>query len=261
MKEMLLEVMRYRGLLFMLTLRDIRIRYKQSIMGFLWAILMPTLIVAAGILVRVAFSAVSGRGLNLSDVASVALKSLPWAFFASSVRFATNSLTSNSDLVTKMYFPREVFPFSAVLASLFDFVVASGIIILILIGARVGVSIQLLWLPLILVLLILFTAGTGMFLACANVFFRDVKYLVEIFLTFGILFTPVFYDAKMFGKWASLMLLNPLGAILEAMNDVVISHRSPNPLWLTYASSWAVLGFVVSWKIFDKAEASFAESV
>jgi len=255
------DLIQYRQLLYMMTWRDIKIRYKQSVMGFLWAILMPALIVAAGVLVKQAFSAASGRPINMLDVASLSLKSLPWAFFVSSLRFATNSLTGNSNLVTKIYFPREIFPFSALLASLFDFGVASVVLVLVLALARVGFSIYLLWLPLFLILLILLTAGLGMLLSCANLFFRDVKYIVEVLLTFGILFTPVFYEARRFGKWAPILLLNPVGSILEAMNDVVILHQAPEYGYLAYSACWAILGFTVSWKIFEKAEAFFAESI
>jgi lipopolysaccharide transport system permease protein len=258
---MLAELIEFRHLLYMLAWRDIKIRYKQSVMGFFWAILMPGLIVTAGILVRYGFSVASGRSVDVSDLASVALKSVPWAFFVGAIRFATNSLTGNSNLVTKIYFPREVFPLAAVFASLFDFTVASGVMLLILIWARVGVQIELLWFPVLLLLLIILAAGTGMFLACANLFFRDVKYLVEVFLTFGILFTPVFYEARMFGKWAPILLLNPIGSILEGMNNVVVLHRAPDTFWLVYAACWALGGCVIGWKIFDRAEASFAESI
>lgn len=255
------ELYQYRDLLYMLTWRDIRIRYKQSIMGFFWAILMPTLIIGAGILVRFAFSLESGQSLNVADLASVSLKSLPWAFFVGATKFATNSLVSNSNLVTKIYFPREVFPLAAVMASFFDFVVASGVILIVLVVAKVGVSVYLLWFPVLLLLLVLFTAGLALFLSCANLFFRDVKYIIDVLLTFGILFTPVFYEARMLGKWAPLLLINPLAAILEAMNDVVVRHSPPDYFWLLYITSCSVFGFLLGWQIFNKAQISFAESV
>lgn len=261
MRNMVPEFVQYRDLLYMLTWRDIKIRYKQSVMGFFWAILMPTLIVGSGILVRFAFSMNAGQPFSMTDIASVSLKSLPWAFFLSATKFSTNSLVGNSNLVTKIYFPREVFPIAAVLASLFDFVIASGVIILVLVLAKVGVSIYLLWFPVLLLLLILFTTAFGMFLSCANLFFRDVKYLVDVFLTFGILFTPVFYDARMVGKWAPILLLNPVGTILETMNDVVVRHAPPDYGWLAYAAGWGIFGFLAAWNIFRRAEASFAESI
>lgn len=115
--------------------------------------------------------------------------------------------------------------------------------------------------PLILVLIILFTAALAMLLSCANVFYRDVKYLVDVVLTFGIFFTPVFYDARALGKWAPLLLLNPLGSLFEALNDTVIRHQAPEAAWLGYAAAWAVLGLFGAWRIFNHAETAFAESI
>jgi lipopolysaccharide transport system permease protein len=259
--ESFTDLAHYRELLLMLAWRDIKIRYKQSVMGFFWAILLPLIIVGAGLLVRLAFSVGSKEHLSAGHLASVALKSLPWAFFVSALKFSTNSLVGNYNLVTKIYFPREVFPIAAVLASLFDAVIASTVIIVVLVLARVGVSIELLWMPVLVLLTILWTAALAIFLSCANLFFRDVKYLVDVALTFGIFFTPVFYDARALGKWAPLVLLNPLGALLEAMNDVVVHHRDPSAFWLGYAACWSVLGLFAAWRIFDRAEGSFAESI
>jgi len=245
----------------MLTWRDIKIRYKQSIMGFAWAILMPVLIVGSGMIVMVAFSALSGKPVVKADVLSVAIKAVPWAFFVGSIRFATSSLTMNKELVTKIYFPREILPLASVLANLFDFAVAGGVLVVILLLSRIGVSLQLLWTPMILVLLIALSAGLGIFLACANLFFRDVKYLVEVVLTYGIFFTPVFYSSSSLGKWGTLLLLNPVGSLLEGLRDTVILHKPPDLRWLAYSAVWAIGGLFVSWKLFHKAEASFAESV
>jgi lipopolysaccharide transport system permease protein len=255
------ELVEYRDLLYMLTWRDIKARYKQSMMGFFWAILMPLLIVGAGLLVRVAFSMNSGRAVDFAALSAIALKSLPWAFFASAIKFGTNSMVSNPSLVTKIYFPREVFPLAAVLASLFDATIASPVIVALLALGKVGVSSQLLWVPVILVLIVILTASLAMLLSCANLFFRDVKYLVDVMITFGIFFTPVFYDARMLGKWEPLLLLNPLGSLLEALNDTVVRHQAPALWWMTYATFCAVLSLFAAWRIFDRAEASFAESI
>jgi len=255
------EFGQYKELLFMLTWRDIKIRYKQSLMGFAWAILMPILVVGSGLIVMVAFAAMSGKPINKLDVLSVAVKSVPWAFFVAAVRFATNSLVMNKELVTKIYFPREILPMSAVFANLFDFFVASSVLALILIVSRVGASIYLLWVPALLILLVLLTMSCGILLACANLFFRDVKYLVEVLLTYGVFFTPVFYSASMLGKWGFLLLLNPVGPVLEGLRNTIILHRTPDLPWLAYSATWGLLGFLITWKIFQRAEASFAESI
>jgi len=261
MKTMIQELVQYRHLLMMLAWKDIRIRYKQSVMGFLWAVLMPLLIVAAGIIVKKGISIISGKPLEISDLASITVKALPWSFLIGAVRFSTNSLVSNANLVTKIYFPREVFPLAAVLANLFDFAIASIATIVILGFMGVGISVYILWVPLLLLFLILFTAGVGMLMSCANLFFRDVKYLVEVFLTFAIFFTPVFYEASMFGKWETLLLLNPVGAILECVNAVVVLHQPPNYFWMLYAASWGIGLFLLSWNIFHRLEYSFAENI
>jgi lipopolysaccharide transport system permease protein len=255
------EFAQYKELLFMLTRRDVKIRYKQSLMGFAWAILMPVLVVGSGLIVMVAFAAMSGKPINKLDVLSVAVKSVPWAFFVAAVRFATNSLVMNKELVTKIYFPREILPMAAVFANLFDFFVASSVLVVILLVAQIGASIYLLWVPALLILLILLTVSCGILLACANLFFRDVKYLVEVLLTYGVFFTPVFYSASMLGKWGFVLLVNPVGPILESLRNTIILHRGPNLPWLAYSAVWAILGLLITWKIFKRAEASFAESI
>jgi ABC-type polysaccharide/polyol phosphate export permease len=261
MKIMIQELVEYRHLLLILTWRDIKIRYKQSLMGFLWAIFMPMLIVAAGIIVKKGISIFSGQPMRFDDIASVSVKALPWSFFIGTIRFSTNSLVANRALVTKIYFPREVFPLASVLASLFDFTIASIALIAILGFMGIGISFQILWIPPLLLFLVLFSAGLGLLLSCANLFFRDVKYIVDVILTFAIFITPVFYEASMFGNWETLILMNPVGAILECVNTVVVLHRPPNYFWMSYAASWGIGLFLFSWNVFHHLEYSFAENI
>jgi len=258
---MLREVFQHRDLLYMLTWREIRIRYKQSVMGFLWAMLMPVMIVGSGIMVRQAFAMSSGKAVSWTDIMAISIKGLYWAFFAGAVRFATLSLVSNSSLVTKIYFPREILPLSSVLSALFDFLVAGAFLAIIVAFVPSMLSIYLLWVPVIFAVLFLITLGFSVLLACANLFFRDVKYLVEVIITFGVLFTPVFYSARMLGKWAPLILANPVSAVLESLNDVVVLHRSPDMFWLGCAAIAGGLGTFISWKIFQKAEPAFAQEI
>ncbi len=261
MTESLKELIHYRHLLYALTWREVRIRYKETVMGFLWAIFLPIMVVASGIIVRKAFAIASGKPLEYQALVSIVVKSLPWAFFSGSIRSATNSLLTNSNLVTKIYFPREVFPFSSILAQLFDFAIASLVAAVLIACSGVNIGSHLLWLPVLLALLIVLTAGWALFLSCATIFFRDVKYIVEIVMTFGILFTPVFYEARMFGEWGDLLLLNPVGSILEAINEVVVANRNPNGFWLFYSTLWAFGSLAVAWLTFEKAEPLFAENI
>jgi lipopolysaccharide transport system permease protein len=255
------ELVQHRELLYMIAWREIKVKYKQSVMGFLWAILIPMVIVAAGVLVRYAFAVVSGREVAAGDLAGVAVKAVPWAFFVSTIRFASVSLVANTNLVTKIYMPREVFPLASVLSGLLDFGVASATLIVILGVARIGVSVHLLWLPLLVVILVLLTVALALLLSAASLFFRDVKYIVEVLLTFGIFFTPVFYDVGMFGHWAPLLLLNPLAPVLEGFAAVVVRHASPDLPWLAYAAALGVAGSALGITFFKRLEPFFAESV
>lgn len=258
---MLKKIATYWDLLCMLTLRDIRIRYKQAVMGFLWAIFMPVIAVLAGVLIKKAISVVSGKPMDMAGMISICVKVLPWTFFVSAIKFSVNSLVGNSSLITKIYFPREVLPLSSILACLFDFSIGTLALVVLLMIVGIGVSIQLLWVPLIFLFLILFTTGIGLLLSSANLFFRDVKYVVEIILMFGIFFVPVFFDAKMFGKWEPFLLANPVSDILEAFNSAVVLHQMPDTFWLLYAGISSVVMFVIGLFIFRKTEPQFAENI
>ncbi|HVN94240.1 MAG TPA: ABC transporter permease [Terracidiphilus sp.] len=261
MRAELKELHKYRELLFMITYRDIKVRYKQSVMGFMWAVLMPILIVMSGVVVRYVYALASHVPLRAADIASVAVKSLPWAFLVSSIRFSCSSLTNNTSLVTKIYFPKEIFPIAAVLASLFDFLVASCALTIFLVVARVGAGLNLLWIPILLLTMILFAVGVGMIVAAASLFFRDVKFIVEVFLTFGIFFTPVFYDVRMLGEKGKWLLLNPISPLLEAFSATIARQQSPDLPWLTYSLSFALASSLVGYFFFKHLEPTFAESI
>jgi lipopolysaccharide transport system permease protein len=255
------EVLDRRELLYIIAWREIRLKYKQSIMGMAWAVLMPSVIVSAGFIVRFAFATVSGNSLTVSDLASVAVKAAPWAFFVSALRFGTNSLVANTNLVTKIYLPRLVFPLAAVFSQLFDFLVAGAVVGLFLVVVQVGFSVHLLWLPLLLAILIMLATGLAIIFSAASLFFRDVKYIVEVFLTFAIFFTPVFYDSSLLGSWAPVLLANPVSPLLEGISATVILHRGPSLVWLTYSFVFTSVLFGVALAMFKKLEPYFAECI
>lgn len=255
------ELIARRDLLYILTWREVKIRYKQSIMGLLWAILMPMVIVSAGLIVRYAFARVSDTPLELADLASVAVKAAPWAFFVAALRFGTNSLVTNNQLVTKIYMPRLAFPISAVCAQILDLVVAGTVIGALLLLARTGVSLHLLWIPPVIGCLILLAVGLAVILSAASLFLRDVKYIVDVLLTFAIFFTPVFYEASLFGEWAPVILLNPVSPLLEALSAAVILQQTPALPWLAYSLGFTVLLCVGALAVFTRLEPLFAESV
>jgi lipopolysaccharide transport system permease protein len=260
MKAELTEFFKYRELLYMVTRRDVTVRYRQSVMGVLWAVLMPLLIVMAGVIVRFASATLANQRLELSDVVEVAAKSIPWAFVVSSIRFACMSLVGNSNLVTKIYFPKEIFPLAAVASQLVDFVVAAAVLSVLLLCAGVSPTLQMLWIPLLVVNLVVLSIGISLVVSAGSLFFRDVKYIVEVFLTFGIFFTPVFYEVEHFGRKGSLLLLNPIAPILEGFGAVV-AGRGPAVAWIAYSLVVSLTMMIAGYSMFKKLEPAFAESI
>jgi ABC-type polysaccharide/polyol phosphate export permease len=277
--EIFLDFWKYRELLVQLAKRDIRIRYKQAAMGFAWAILMPIVVVGAGVLVRYAMATISHTTLNLSSIAGLAVKSLPWSFFVGSLGFSVASLTGNANLVSKIYFPREVLPLSVTLAQGFDTLIGSMVVTVMVAALGVTPSWQLLWVPVLVVLLFCVTMAVGLFVSCANLFFRDVKYIVQVMVTFGIFFTPVFFEPTMFGPvGAPLMMLNPLAPLIEGFRLAIIDHHNLlatlvtttpagasvldwTPWYLAYSVVWAVGGLAASLLLFHRLEFVFAEYI
>ncbi len=234
-----IDFYRYRELLYQLTLRDIRVRYKQAVMGFGWAVFMPIIIVLAGVLVRYAMARLSGTPLDAEVIAGVAVRAIPWTFFVGAIGFANTALIGNQNLVTKIYFPREVLPLAAVFAQVFDTIIGTAALLVVLPLLGVTPSLTWLWALPIAGFLFIFTAGVALLLSCANLFFRDVKYIVQVLLTFGIFFTPVFYEASMFGDpGAGLIMLNPLAPLMEGFRLAVIDgHHLTDVLYTTVAGS------------------------
>jgi ABC-type polysaccharide/polyol phosphate export permease len=270
------ELMGQKDLLYQLAARDVRIRYKQAMMGFAWSVLMPLLIVGAGILVRYAVVAMTGVHLDRAEIGTVALKAFPWAFFAGAIGFGVASITSNISLVTKIYFPRSVLPIAVVVSNLFDLAVGVAALLLVLPFLGAKLSLALLWVPVMVALLVVLTAGLCTVLACANLFYRDVKYITQVLLTFGIFFTPVLFNNVQFGaRGAKLIMLNPLAPIFEGLrlsvmqgHNLLVSHSALmrgatvvdwQPWYLLYSGVWAFGLLAVGLMLIQRTQDLFAE--
>lgn len=272
-REILGGLRQCRDLITQLALRDIRIRYKQAVFGFAWALLIPMSVVLAGLLIRGAVAYASGHHVDSSQMGSMAVKAVPWAFFVGCLSMGTASLIANMSLLTKIYFPREVLPLASVIAQSFDSLIGGVLLTLVLPFLGVTPSLQLLWVPVLLALLWILGLAAALFLSCANLFFRDVKYLVQVFLTFGIFVTPVVLDAPMFGPVGSrVIMLNPVAPLLEGLRLSIIEHHNLlqpmlapagflfwRPWYLLYGASWALGGLLIGAIVFHRAERRFAE--
>lgn len=277
-REAVVDVWAHRDLLYQLALRDIKLRYKQAAMGAAWAVFMPLLIVLSGLIIRFAMAKISGTSVSGVEIANIAVKGLGWAFFVGALGFATASLVGNANLVTKIYFPREVLPVACVGAQCFDTAVGLGTLAVLLPFFGVRPHVALLWLPFMLLVLVAFTTMASLFLSCANLFYRDVKYIVQVVLMFGIFFTPVFFEPALLGqKGALIMMINPLTPILEGLRLCIVDgHNLATPLstvikgtertvwtpWeLVYASGVSFGGLILGTATFRRLQPLFAEYV
>lgn len=259
LKEIVREQYEFRELLYQMTRRDLLLRYKQSIMGFGWAVFMPLVNTAV---FSVIFTRVAPLDIDLPYPLFAYCGLLAWNFTASSLRFAVNSLTSNASLVTKVFFPREIFPVSAVLVSLVDFMVGATVLVGLMLYYQVAPTTALFALPWVLAVHVIFTTSVSLLLAMGNLFYRDVKYLFELVITVWMFMSAVLYPVSgVGGLTGRVMALNPMTPILDAYRDVLLRGHMPDPtvfLGTTFLSL-ALLG--IAWVIFHRAEYDFAENV
>jgi ABC-type polysaccharide/polyol phosphate export permease len=243
-----------------MTRRDLLLRYKQTVMGFGWAIFMPVIntVIFSIIFMRVARV---DTGVPYPVFAYCGL--LTWNFFASATRFSVGSLTANGSLVTKVYFPREIFPFTAVLVSLTDLLVGSVVLAGMMAYYGIGASpVLLLLLPVVLAIQIALTAGVSLLLAMGNLFYRDVKYLFEVLITVWMFATSVLYPTDLVGgRFARVLALNPLTPIIDAYRSILLFHQTPPLEALAYAAIVSAVTLIVSWFLFHRSEFAFAENI
>jgi lipopolysaccharide transport system permease protein len=258
-REMVAEQIEYRELLFEMTRRDLLIRYKQTIMGFGWAVFMPLVNTAV---FSVIFTRVAPIETDVPYPLFAFCGLLAWNFSASTFRASVTSLTSNSALVTKVFFPREIFPFSAMLVALVDLAVGSTVLIALMVWFRVPPSPYIVFLPAIVVVHVMFTAAVSLFVAMANLFYRDVKYIFEVVVTLWMFATSVLYPVRTLGgRLGTLLRLNPMTPIIDGYRDVLFGGKPPNWLDLGAAALLSIVVLFAAWVQFHRSEFEFAERI
>jgi ABC-type polysaccharide/polyol phosphate export permease len=223
LREMVEEQIRFRALLLQMTKRDLLIRYKQTVMGFAWAVFMP--LIQTGIFATM-ISRISTFDPGIPYPLFAFTGVLAWNFFASAIRFASISLSGNSSLVSKVYFPREIFPMSQVLVCFVDSLVAGVVVVGMMFWYGIVPGIHVLMLPVIFLIHILWTAAAAFILSAANLFFRDVKYIVEGLLTVAMFSTTALYPSSQFtGTIGVIMRFNPISAVIDAYRSARSEER------------------------------------
>jgi len=256
---MLTEQIEYRELLVQMTLRDLLLRYKQTIMGFGWAVFMPLVNTAV-------FSVIFTRVAPMPTPVAYPLFAYcglwAWNFFASSLRFSVTSLTSNTNLVTKVYFPREIFPFANVLVCLVDFAVGASVLVALMLWYQIPITFNVLWLPVVLLVQLAFTCAISLFVSMGNLFYRDVKYLFEVVITVWMFASSVLYpiDDRIGGVLHTILVLNPMTPIIDSYRAVLLLGQPPVP-GFAIASVASLCVLVLAWLTFHRSEFRFAESI
>ncbi len=254
------DLFSYRDLLWLWTLRDIRVRYKQSILGAAWAILQPLSLM---IMFTVVFSylvRVPSDGIAYPIFSYTAL--LPWTFFSTSIAFGVPSIVNNMNLVTKIYFPREILPISAVVASFIDFLTASIVYLGLMVVYDIGLHVTILLVPLLLAVQVLLTLGVVLLASAVNVRFRDVRFIVPIAMQLWMYATPIIYPLSLVPQfWRPLYMLNPMVGLIEAYRMVALKGQWPDPWSLSFAILISVSIFVVGWNSFRRMEVEFADII
>src|SRR3989338_7613719 len=254
------ELYRYRDLLVSLTLRDIKVRYRQTILGIAWAVLQPLAFMTIFTLVFGKFGKVSSDGTPYPLFSYTGL--VPWTLFTSGLSLAVSSVAANMSLVKKIYFPREVFPLAAIIGCLVDFLIAASLVVGLMVFYRVPVQHQLLWLPWLLALEVAFLVSVALAASALNVFSRDIKYIVPLVVQLGLFVTPVIYPiSKVPAHLLPWYMLNPMAVVIDGMRKAILHGQAPQlgPL-VTATLLVAVLG-LAAYLYFKHAEVKFADLI
>lgn len=258
------EIVKVRELLWNLAVRDIKVRYKQSVLGIAWAMFIP-------LSMMLVFTFIFSRVIPVKTDVPYAIFAycglLPWQFFSISTTAATNSLVANQSLVTKIYMPAEVFPISNILAAFVDFLVGAIVLVgLMVYFSLTGHSVVISWtvlfvLPVILIQIV-FTLGLGFLLSMGNLFFRDIRYVYSVVIMLWMFASSVIYPMKTSDPNIQFLLnLNPMTPILNAYRDVLLRGTLPDWGTLGYSALVAIVLFFTGWIVFYKMQYIFAEKV
>jgi lipopolysaccharide transport system permease protein len=249
----------YRELLYFLCWRDIKVRYKQTVLGAAWAIIQPflTMLVFSVIFGRLA--KVPSDGIPYPIFTYVAL--LPWTLFVYGLNQASNSLVNSANLITKVYFPRLVLPMSSILSGLLDFIIAFVVLIGMMLFYEIRPTMTIILLPLFILLTLAATLGVGLWLAALNVQYRDIRYAVPFLTQFWFFITPVAYSSSLIAEpWRTLYGLNPMVGVVEGFRWILLGKVPSGPM-LSLSVITTLCLLVSGLYYFRRMEKSFADVV
>ncbi|MBI9049617.1 MAG: ABC transporter permease [Anaerolineaceae bacterium] len=255
------DMWRYRELIYFLTWRDIKVRYKQTALGASWAILKPFMMMVVFSIFFGGLAEVPSDGVPYPVFSYTAL--LPWELFAGALSIASRSLVANRHMITKVYFPRIILPISSVLGGLVDFLIAFVILIIMMIFYGIAPTTNMWTLPLFLLLALVTALGTSLWLSAMNVLYRDIGYILPFLTQFWLFITPVVYPTSMLPeKYRLIYALNPMSGVVEGFRWALlgIQDSAPGPM-LIVSSVISMLILITGIIYFRRTERQFADMV
>ena len=275
MLSRLKELLKYRELIENLVVRDLKVRYKNSALGFVWSLLNPLLLMLVFTLV---FTIMLPNYRVPKFPVFVFTALLPWNFFSTSIASAISSITGSGHLIKKVYFPREILTIASVLSNFANFVLALPVLFLLLIIFRTPITVWILYLPLVMLVQVIFTLGISLLLATLNVFYRDTSVIMEVLIQAWFFLTPVFYPIDLLPEWSNLWGLelpirrltyafNPMASIVATYRSILYGFIDGGPptapafdFFLRTAVT-SIACFLVGYAVFIRHSHRFAEEV
>lgn len=255
------DLWRYRELIYFMTWRDLKVRYKQTLLGASWAILRPFLTMIVFSIFFGNLAKVPSDGIPYPIFAYTAL--LPWELFASALSQASRSLVQNTNMVTKVYFPRMILPISSILAGVVDFLIAFIVLIGMMIYYKITPTVNVWTLPLFILLAMITALGVGFWLAALNVLYRDINYVTPFLTQFWMFITPIAYGSSLIPEnWRFLYAINPLSGVVDGFRWALLGNQqsAPGPT-LIISSLIAVVVLISGMFYFRRMERQFADRV
>jgi lipopolysaccharide transport system permease protein len=253
-------LVQYRDLLYTLSVHRVKVRYKQSLLGFAWSVVQPLSLMLIYTLIFTVIAKVPSNGTPYAVFAFVAL--LLWTYFSNALTNATGGLVSHSHLVTKVYFPREILPLTYVIAALFDLIIASGVLAGLMAYYRVPLTANALYAVPIVAVLTLFVASTSLLLSATQVRFRDIGMAMPLMLQIWMFATPVVYPlSQVPERFRTLYMLNPMVGIIENFRRVIIQGTHPDFSSLAVSALFSLILLPASYLYFKRVEATLADVI
>jgi lipopolysaccharide transport system permease protein len=252
------ELYRYRDLLYFLTFRSIRVMYAQSAIGIGWAVLQPLCSMIVFTVVFGMFAGIKSDDVPYAIFSFTAL--VPWTYFSNALLEASNSLVNQSQMITKVYFPRIVLPLSAVFAKLIDFCVAMAMLAMLLVWFRVMPTWNVVYLPLLVLVMVVAAAGLGMWLTALAIHYRDVKHALGFVSQLIMYASPVVYSANIVpARWQLLYAINPMVGVIEGFRAAILGTRPMPWDWILIGAGSATLTLLTGVLFFRRQERIFAD--